>query len=103
MTRWGQASFPADVFQTGALSHEQVSQFIADPRVRAVILTGSDRAGTVIGEQAGRHIKPVVLEPGGSDPFIVLESADIAAAAGTAAYAALLSVVKSAFRPNAWS
>ncbi|MEC5317804.1 aldehyde dehydrogenase family protein [Brenneria populi subsp. brevivirga] len=79
------AGFPPAVFQVALVSREQVSQYIADPRVRAVTLTGSNRAGSSIGEQAGRHIKPVVLELGGSDPFIVLDSADVAAAAGTAA------------------
>lgn len=80
-----EAGFPAGVFQTAAVSREQISRYIADSRVRAVAMTGSDRAGSAIGEQAGRHIKPVVLELGGSDPFIVLDSADIATAAGTAA------------------
>jgi succinate-semialdehyde dehydrogenase/glutarate-semialdehyde dehydrogenase len=79
-----EAGFPADVYQTALVSSEQVSSYIADPRVRAVTLTGSDRAGSAIGEQAGRNIKPVVLELGGSDAFIVLDSADVAKAAGTA-------------------
>lgn len=80
-----EAGFPSGAFQTGILSHEQVSRYIADPRVRAVTLTGSDRAGSSIGEQAGRHVKPVVLELGGSDPLIVLDSADVDVAAETAA------------------
>jgi succinate-semialdehyde dehydrogenase / glutarate-semialdehyde dehydrogenase len=79
-----EAGFPPDVYQTALVSTGQVSSYIADPRLRAVTLTGSDRAGSAIGEQAGRHIKPVVLELGGSDAFIVLESADVAKAAGTA-------------------
>ena len=77
---FAEASFPPSVYQTALASREQISSFIADPRVRAVTLTGSDRAGASIGEQAGRNIKPVVLELGGSDAFIVLDSADIAAA-----------------------
>jgi succinate-semialdehyde dehydrogenase / glutarate-semialdehyde dehydrogenase len=81
---FAEAGFPSDVYQTALVSTAQVSSYIADPRVRAVTLTGSDRAGSAIGEQAGRHIKPVVLELGGSDAFIVLESADVARAAGTA-------------------
>ncbi|MFF6656536.1 aldehyde dehydrogenase family protein [Pseudomonas aeruginosa] len=82
---FAEAGFPASVYQTALVSQEQVSRYIADPRIRAVTLTGSDRAGASIGEQAGRNIKPVVLELGGSDPFIVLDSADVAAAAQTAA------------------
>ncbi|HLV03216.1 aldehyde dehydrogenase family protein [uncultured Georgenia sp.] len=85
-----EAGFPADVYRTVLLSPEQVSRLIADPRVRAVTLTGSDRAGAAVGEQAGRHIKPVVLELGGSDPFIVLDDADVPAAAATAAQGRLL-------------
>jgi succinate-semialdehyde dehydrogenase/glutarate-semialdehyde dehydrogenase len=79
------AGFPADVYQTVLVSTAQVSGYIADPRVRGVTLTGSDRAGSAVGEQAGRNIKPVVLELGGSDAFIVLDSADVGRAAGTAA------------------
>ena len=53
--------------------------------MRSVTFTGSDRVGSIIGRQAGEHIKPVVLELGGSDPFIVLDSADVQRAAGLAA------------------
>ncbi|MFF1553181.1 aldehyde dehydrogenase family protein [Rhodococcus erythropolis] len=70
------AGLPDGAFQTALLSRDQVSRYLADDRVRAVTLTGSDRAGSVIGEQAGRAIKPVVLELGGSDAYIVLDSAD---------------------------
>lgn len=80
-----EAGFPENVYQTVLVSTEQVSTYIADSRLRAVTLTGSDRAGAAVGEQAGRHIKPVVLELGGSDAFIVLDSADVATAAATAA------------------
>jgi succinate-semialdehyde dehydrogenase/glutarate-semialdehyde dehydrogenase len=80
-----EAGFPEGCYQTLLASTDQVSTLIADDRVRAVTLTGSDRAGSAVGEQAGRHIKPVVLELGGSDAFIVLDSADIDLAAGTAA------------------
>jgi succinate-semialdehyde dehydrogenase/glutarate-semialdehyde dehydrogenase len=80
-----EAGFPADVYQTALVSTAQVSAYIADPRVRAVTLTGSDRAGSAVGEQASRNIKPVVLELGGSDAFIVLDSANVAKAAAVAA------------------
>jgi succinate-semialdehyde dehydrogenase/glutarate-semialdehyde dehydrogenase len=84
------AGFPADVYQTALISAAHVSSYIADPRLRAITLTGSDRAGAAVGEQAGRHIKPIVLELGGSDPYIVLASADVDAAVATAAICRLL-------------
>lgn len=62
-------------------THEQVSTIIADPRVQGVSLTGSERAGAAVAEQAGRHLKKCVLELGGSDPYIVLDSSDIAESA----------------------
>ena len=79
-----EAGFPAGAFQTALLTISQVSGFISDSRVRAITLTGSERAGASIGEQAGRNIKPVVLELGGSDAFIVLDSADVRKAADVA-------------------
>ncbi|MFT4160504.1 aldehyde dehydrogenase family protein [Shinella sp.] len=79
-----EAGFPEGAYQTVLASVEQVATYIADPRVRAVTLTGSDRAGAAVGELAGKHIKPAVLELGGSDAFIVLPSADAATAAGVA-------------------
>jgi succinate-semialdehyde dehydrogenase/glutarate-semialdehyde dehydrogenase len=85
-----EAGFPAHVYQTALVSTAQVSTYIADSRIRAITLTGSDRAGAAVGEQAGRHLKPVVLELGGSDPFIVLESANVTAAVQTAAICRLL-------------
>lgn len=82
---FNEAGFPADVYQTCLIPTGEVADLIADPRIRAVTLTGSDRAGAEVGSLAGRHAKPVVLELGGSDAFVVLESADVALAAGTAA------------------
>src|SRR5207247_1368652 len=85
-----EAGFAERLFLASILSNEAAATVIADPRVRAVTLTGSDRAGSQVAEQAGRHLKKTVLELGGSDPFIVLEDADVALAARTAAEARLL-------------
>jgi succinate-semialdehyde dehydrogenase/glutarate-semialdehyde dehydrogenase len=85
-----EAGFPEGCYQTILASTDQCSTLITDERVRAVTLTGSDRAGSAVGEQAGRAIKPVVLELGGSDAFIVLDSANVELAAGTAAVCRLV-------------
>ncbi len=84
------AGFPEGLFRAVFLSNEGAGGVIADARVRAVTLTGSDRAGSQVAVQAGRHLKKTVLELGGSDPFIVLEDADLARAATTAAEARLI-------------
>ena len=84
------AGLPAGVFRTVLVSAAMVGPLICAPRIRAVTLTGSDRAGSQVAEQAGRVLKKTVLELGGSDPFIVLEDADLAAAARTAADARLI-------------
>ena len=85
-----QAGFPEGLFRTVILQNEAVAGVIADPRVRAATLTGSDRAGSQVAAQAGTHLKKMVLELGGSDPFLVLEDADVDQAARTAAEARLL-------------
>jgi succinate-semialdehyde dehydrogenase/glutarate-semialdehyde dehydrogenase len=84
------AGVPDGAFRTLILRSAAVRDVIADPRVRAVTLTGSERAGSEVAEQAGRHLKKTVLELGGSDAFIVLADADLARAARTAADARLI-------------
>lgn len=71
------AGFPAGSYVNVYATNDQVARAIADPRVRGVSFTGSERAGAVIAECAGRNLKKVVLELGGSDPFIVLSSNDM--------------------------
>jgi len=71
------AGFPEQVFKTLLIDVAQTLKLIDDDLVDAVALTGSNRAGEEIGAHAGRKIKPLVLELGGSDPYIVLEDADI--------------------------
>lgn len=85
-----EAGFPPGCFTTLLIRSGQVADVIADPRVRAVTLTGSDAAGRAVAEAAGRHLKKCVLELGGSDPFIVLADADIETAARQAAIARTL-------------
>lgn len=71
------AGVPAGMFQMILASNDQISTVIADPRVQGVSLTGSDRAGSAVAEQAGRHLKKAVLELGGTDPFVVLSTNDL--------------------------
>ena len=74
---FGEAGFPEGVFDNLFIGHDLVEEMIADERIRGVALTGSVRAGRAVGAQAGRAIKPCVLELGGSDPFIVLDDCDM--------------------------
>lgn len=71
------AGFPDGAYVNLYASNEQIADLIADPRVRGVSLTGSERAGSAVAELAGRHLKKVVLELGGSDPFIVFSTNDL--------------------------
>jgi len=84
------AGFPDGLFRTVLTGPAGVKAIIADPRVVAATLTGSERAGMAVAEQAGHMLKKTVLELGGSDPFIVLADADVDTAARAAAEARLI-------------
>ncbi len=83
-TLFEKGGFPAGSLRTLLIGSAEVAAVIADDRVKAVTLTGSEPAGRSVAAKAGREIKKAVLELGGSDPFIVMPSADIDAAATTA-------------------
>jgi succinate-semialdehyde dehydrogenase/glutarate-semialdehyde dehydrogenase len=72
------AGLPEDVYINIFATNEQIADMIADPRVAGVSVTGSERAGAAVAAVAGQHLKKVVLELGGSDPYIVLDADDIA-------------------------
>jgi succinate-semialdehyde dehydrogenase/glutarate-semialdehyde dehydrogenase len=78
------AGFPDDVFQTLLIGSGKVDAVIRDERVAAATLTGSEAAGVAVAKTAGEVLKKVVLELGGSDPFVVMPSADLAQAAKVA-------------------
>jgi succinate-semialdehyde dehydrogenase/glutarate-semialdehyde dehydrogenase len=85
-----EAGFPWGCFQVLLISSSRAEQVIADPRIKAVTLTGSGRAGRRVAGAAGREIKKVVLELGGSDPFIVLEDADLEKAVEAAVFSRII-------------
>ena len=84
------AGAPAGVFQTLLVGSDRVDAIIADERIAAVTLTGSEPAGRHVAGTAGKNLKKTVLELGGSDPFIVMASADIAKAADVAVKARMI-------------
>jgi succinate-semialdehyde dehydrogenase / glutarate-semialdehyde dehydrogenase len=84
-----EAGFPQDAYINIYATNDQIAEVIADPRVRGVSLTGSERAGAAVAEIAGRNLKKVVLELGGSDPFLLLGTDDLDAAVESAVGARL--------------
>ena len=84
------AGFPEGAFQTLLIGAKQVDAVLSDPRVAAATLTGSEGAGVEVGVSAARRVKKVVLELGGSDPFVVMPSADVELAADTAVKARII-------------
>jgi succinate-semialdehyde dehydrogenase/glutarate-semialdehyde dehydrogenase len=84
-----EAGFPEGAYINIYATNDQIKDVIADPRVRGVSLTGSERAGAAVAETAGRNLKKVVLELGGSDPFILLKTDDLDAAVEAAVNARL--------------
>jgi succinate-semialdehyde dehydrogenase/glutarate-semialdehyde dehydrogenase len=85
-----QAGFPKNTFQTLLIESPAVEEILNNPKVKAATLTGSEPAGMKVAESCGKVLKKTVLELGGSDPFIVLENADINAAVKTAITARLI-------------
>jgi len=83
------AGFPQGAYVNVYATNEQIEWVIGDPRIQGVSLTGSERAGAAVAEIAGRHLKKVVLELGGSDPFILLDTDDLDAAVEDAVSARL--------------
>ena len=84
------AEFPAGVFQTLLIGSAAVERVLTDRRVAAATLTGSEPAGSSVAASAGKHIKKTVLELGGSDPFVVMPSADFETAVTTAVNARII-------------
>ncbi|WP_022884513.1 NAD-dependent succinate-semialdehyde dehydrogenase [Glaciibacter superstes] len=83
------AGFPDGAYVNIYATNDQIAAIIPDPRIQGVSLTGSERAGAAVAEIAGRHLKKVVLELGGSDPFILLSTDDLDAAVESAVAARL--------------
>ena len=89
------AGYPAGVFQNLYINHEQVNDLLSNPVLKAVSLTGSERAGVAIATQAGKYVKKCLLELGGNNAFIVLKDADIDLTVQTAVKARMLNAGQS--------
>jgi succinate-semialdehyde dehydrogenase/glutarate-semialdehyde dehydrogenase len=81
-----EAGFPVDLFRNIFVSYDQIESILEQPEVKGVSVTGSNKAGKKIAEIAGKNLKKIVLELGGSDPFIVLKDADLNAATEAAVF-----------------
>ncbi|SMO71511.1 succinate-semialdehyde dehydrogenase / glutarate-semialdehyde dehydrogenase [Saccharicrinis carchari] len=90
-----EADFPNDVFRTVLVSGQKVEKMIAHKSIAAVTLTGSDKAGRSVAQSAGSHLKKCVLELGGSDPYIILDDADLDLAVQTCVKGRLLNAGQS--------
>lgn len=88
-------ALPNGVFNSFLIPHEQIENVIQDPRVQAVTLTGSTRAGRAVAAACGKSLKKVVLELGGSDPYLILKDADLEASAKICAKARLINAGQS--------
>lgn len=84
------AGFPQGVFQNMIVHHDQTERIISHPTIKAITLTGSERAGSAVAEIAGKHLKKSLLELGGNNAFIVWEDADLDQAVKTAVTARML-------------
>ena len=94
-----EAEFPANVFRSLVLENARVAEVIADERIAAVTLTGSTRAGRAVASQSGAVLKKTVLELGGSDPYLVLEDADLQLTVESCATSRLIVKRKGEVRP----
>jgi succinate-semialdehyde dehydrogenase/glutarate-semialdehyde dehydrogenase len=90
-----EAGFPENIFRTLMIGSRMVEEVISHPKVMAATLTGSEPAGMAVASAAGRNLKKTVLELGGSDPYIVLEDADMPACVNTSATARMINAGQS--------